>query len=69
MGYYDKIDDISAIRLRDLITWIESDRILRTEDEVLAEAITALGFQRRGARIEAALRTAIADSRSNRKRD
>ncbi|MFC7548143.1 AAA domain-containing protein [Plantactinospora sp. GCM10030261] len=49
--------------LADLVRWIESDGRLRTEDEILTEAIGELGFRKRGSRIVAALRTAIADAR------
>lgn len=68
LGYYDKIDDIYPSRLRDFITWQESDGLLRTEDELIVEAVELLGFQRRGSRIEAALKRAIEDSRSRRSR-
>ena len=43
-----------------LIRWIDSDGLLRTEEETIREAMTALGFRRRGSRIETALRAAIA---------
>lgn len=66
LGWFSKIDDIRFDRLVALIDWIESDGLLRTEDEVLAEAVQELGFQRRGVRIESALRQAIAFSRKKR---
>jgi len=45
--------------LVDLIRWIESDGRLRTNDDLRIEAMTALGFRRRGKRIDAALNRAI----------
>lgn len=42
-----------------LIRWIESDTLLRTEDQLLDESIAALGFQRRGKNIVNTLRSAI----------
>ena len=46
-----------------LVDWIESDGRLRTDQEVSDELFKALGFRRRGARIEDAIRKAIAQSR------
>lgn len=46
-----------------LVRWIESDGRLRTEDDVLAEAMEALGFTRRGPRIVETLKQAIAKAR------
>ena len=46
-----------------LIRWLESDTLLRTEDELVAAAVTALGFHKRGRSIVAALEDAVADSR------
>ena len=46
-----------------LIRWIESDTLLRTQDQLLAEAINLLGFKRRGSKIVEALEWAIADAR------
>ena len=47
-----------------LARWIESDSLLRTEDEVLRDMMTELHFRRLGPRIEVALRRAIAAARS-----
>ena len=41
--------------LAELVTWIESDGLNRTEEEVVAETINELGFQRRGTRIVEAI--------------
>ena len=46
-----------------LIRWIESDTLLRTEDELLSEAISLLGFRRRGRNIVDALEAAIRETR------
>ena len=54
-----KIDDYSPRQLINIIQWIESDGRLRTEDELLAEAMQELGFKRRGTKIVAALIQAI----------
>lgn len=42
-----------------LIQWINEDRRLRTDDELIRDAIKALGFSRRGPRIVEALTRAI----------
>jgi hypothetical protein len=46
--------------LSQLLGWIASDGQLRTDDQIMDEMIAALGFSRRGARIEHAVRDAIA---------
>jgi len=46
-----------------LIRWIESDTLLRTQDQLLEEAINLLGFKRRGKNIVGAVKAAIADAR------
>jgi very-short-patch-repair endonuclease len=48
-----------------LIRWIESDGRLRTEDEVLGEAMEELRFTRRGPRIVDALKQAITRARQS----
>ncbi|MFG2038091.1 AAA domain-containing protein [Dactylosporangium sp. NPDC048998] len=50
--------------LVDLIRWIESDTLLRTEEQVLDEARRQLGFKRGGSRINAALSAAMTDARA-----
>jgi very-short-patch-repair endonuclease len=57
------IDKYPAARLVELVHWIESDDQLRTEDELLAEAMNELGFRRHGTKIVAALRAAIRQAR------
>ena len=58
-----QIDEYAPSDLIALVRWIESDGRLRTDAEILNEVIAALGFRRRGTRIEAAIRAAIAESR------
>jgi very-short-patch-repair endonuclease len=60
-----KIDEYWDHQLIELVQWIESDDLLRTEDELITEAMDELGFHRRGARIVAGLRSAIRRSRSS----
>lgn len=57
IGYYTHRQLVSLVR------WIESDTLLRTEDEVLAQVMQDLGFERRGKNIISAIRQAIRDSR------
>ena len=53
------IDYYAASELDALVRWIESDTLLRTEDQLLSEAIRELGFRRRGPKIVEALTSAI----------
>ena len=53
------IDYYGDSELDDLIRWIESDTLLRTEEQLLAEAIRELGFRRRGPKIVDALTSAM----------
>jgi very-short-patch-repair endonuclease len=53
------IDQYTQRDLVAIVRWIESDTLLRTEDQVLAQVMLTLGFQRRGSRIVAAVRRAI----------
>lgn len=48
------ITDYADTRLVELIRWIESDTLLRTEDQLFEAFIAQLGFRRRGHRIRAA---------------
>ena len=45
--------------LAELIKWISSDGKLRTDDEIVSEMVSVLGFARRGTRIDSAIRSAI----------
>jgi very-short-patch-repair endonuclease len=55
----NKIDDYSEADLDSMVRWVSSSS-LRTDDEIVAEVRRELGFVRRGTRIEAAIRAAIA---------
>ena len=50
-----------------LVDWIESDTRLRTEEELVREMMRELGYQRRGAKIDARMRSAIAQARRRRR--
>lgn len=60
---YPSIDDYSDAQLVQLIRWINSDTLLRTQDALIGEAMRELGFARRGSRIVARLSAAIAAAR------
>lgn len=55
--FYSRSDLVSVIG------WIESDGLLRTEEDIVREAMDVFGWRRRGARIDTGLREAIAMSR------
>ena len=54
------IGDYSMPELVTMVKWIESDTLLRTEEETLTELMRELGFKRRGPRIVEVLTAAIA---------
>jgi very-short-patch-repair endonuclease len=56
------IEAYNPNHLRDLVRWIASDGLLRTDEEVMREAMTELGYRRLGARIDECLRRAIKDA-------
>lgn len=58
------ITEYTPGELTALAKWIESDGLLRTEDEVLREAMGFLEFRRKGKRIEEALTRAIRSARA-----
>ena len=60
---YDNITDYTHSQLVSLAQWIQSDTFLRTEDELIREMMSELGFKRSGARINHALKRAIEDPR------
>ncbi|MGH9072966.1 MAG: AAA domain-containing protein [Acidimicrobiales bacterium] len=57
------ITDYTMAELVSLIRWIESDTLLRTQDQLVDEAVTVLGFHRRGRNIVSAIEEAIALAR------
>ncbi len=64
----DTITGYSEWELMAMIDWIESDGRLRSDEEIIEELLPELGFQRRGARIEGVLKSALEKHR-NRRRD
>ena len=56
---YDSITDYSVWQLMALVRWIESDTLLRTDDDLVKEMMNELGFKRSGKRIADALKMAI----------
>lgn len=55
----ESIDDYSEEELVSIVKWVQSDGRLMTDDEIVREVMVELGFQRRGARIDAAIRKGI----------
>jgi len=53
------IDDYSSNQLIEIVRWVTSDGQLRTDEQIISEVLPALGFSRRGVRIETAIRDAI----------
>lgn len=53
------ISDYSRRQLVAIVKWVESDTLLRTDDELLQAVMDDLGFERRGARILDAITAAI----------
>ena len=60
---YDSITDYSHRQLVDLARWIKSDTLLRTDDALIREMMSELGFKRSGKRINCALGKALKDAR------
>jgi hypothetical protein len=60
----EPITAYSHEELVELVRWIESDTLLRTEDEVVEEVMRELGLKRRGPRIRAAVLAALRDART-----
>lgn len=56
-GY--QIDRYSPNQLDALIRWIASDELLRTDQELVCEAMRELGFKRMGPRIRHALESSV----------
>jgi very-short-patch-repair endonuclease len=59
------IDYYTQPELVRLVRWIESDEVLRTEDELLNDVMQALGFKRRGQKIVGRIKRAIIEARAN----
>ncbi len=60
---YDSIADYRHSQLVSLARWIESDTLLRTDDDLIREMMSELGFKRPGKRITDVLRMVIKDAR------
>ena len=60
---YDSITDYSHWQLIALARWIMSDTLLRTDEDLMGEMMSELGFKRSGKRIKDALRMAIKHAR------
>ena len=60
---YNSIADYRQSQLVNLARWIESDTLLRTDDDLIREMMNELGFKRSGKRITDALRIAIKSAR------
>ena len=60
------IEDYDDQELRNLLLWIKSDTLLRTEEELKQEMTRELGFKRRGNRIDARFSRVIEDVRGHR---
>jgi very-short-patch-repair endonuclease len=58
------IGEYSDEQLEAVVEWVKSDGLPHTDDELLREAMRALGFQRRGTQIVARINDAIAATRS-----
>ncbi len=61
---FEAITDYPLPQLVQLVRWIESDTLLRTEEDLLWEMMEDLGFRRRGSRITERLKQAIRQARS-----
>jgi very-short-patch-repair endonuclease len=59
------ITEYSDRQLASVIRWIESDTLLRTEDELLAAFVSELGYRRRGPRIVEAFQRALTIARGS----
>jgi very-short-patch-repair endonuclease len=58
------ITQYSQAELVQVVRWIESDTLLRTEEELLEKTMAVLGFSRRGLRIREAIQAAIVAARN-----
>jgi very-short-patch-repair endonuclease/DNA polymerase III delta prime subunit len=57
------IDAYTQTQLAQLVRWIESDDLIRTQDELVLETMRELGFHKRGKKIVAAIEAAIRQAR------
>ena len=64
IGSGRKIHEFNVSELIAIVRWIKSDGLLRTDDDLIDEAVKNLGFKRRGKRIEDALGEAVRRERT-----
>jgi very-short-patch-repair endonuclease len=64
-----RIADYRPEELVAVVRWIESDTLLRTEEELVAEVMRELGFGRKGSRITATITDAIREARTGSRAD
>jgi len=50
-----------------LVKWIQSDGLLRTDEEIISEMIRLLGFSKHGPRIVEAIQNAIERTQNSRR--
>jgi hypothetical protein len=55
----DQIDDFTDRDLQAMVRWIESDTLLRSREDLIAEVMAELGFERRGKKIVSRISAAI----------
>ncbi|MEM4729028.1 MAG: AAA domain-containing protein [Thermoplasmata archaeon] len=53
------VEELEPEEVRAVVLWVLSDGVLRTDDEIVAEAARALGFSRVGSRIESRVRNEL----------
>lgn len=61
---YQSIDTYSHRELVEIVRWISTDTLARTDEEFLVEAMEDLGFQRRGTKIVTRIRAAVNEFRA-----
>jgi hypothetical protein len=65
----DTIDHYSERELLQIVEWVVSDGLLRTEDELIREVFAPLPFQRLGTRIQTRLKAVVHAARRHLGRD
>jgi hypothetical protein len=65
----ETIDQYSDRELGRIAEWIASDRLLRTDDELIRDIFEVLPFERLGNRIRERLRNVVQSSRWRQERD
>jgi hypothetical protein len=56
---WNQIDDFTDRDLQAMVRWIESDTLLRSREDLIAEVMAELGFERRGKKIVSRISAAI----------